>query len=113
MTVVGWTDSWNDSYPTATFTTERHKALLERVRKRKYNFSYQMLQLNPYSTPVYNDGTKCLLSKAEWDRVLADAYGDEKMPMRCTPMDVLTINRNGVLWEKEKFYNEMAGDKNE
>ena len=110
MTVVGWTDSWNDNYPTVAFTTEKHRALVERIRKRRYNFSYQMLQFNPYSTPVYNDGTKSLLSKSEWDQVLTDAYGDEKMPMRCTPMDVLTINKNGVLWEKEKFYQEMAGD---
>lgn len=110
MTVVGWVDSWNDDYPVTAFTTEKHKALVERVRKRRYNFSYQMF-MNPYTTPVYSDGTKSLLTKSEWDKVLADAYSDDKMPVRCTPMDVLTIKKNNVLWEKEKFIQEMAGDK--
>lgn len=113
MTVVGWTDCWNENCPTATFTTEKHKALVERVRKRQYNFTFQMLQMNPYSTPVYNDGTKCLLSKSEWDNVLADAYGDARLPLRCTPMDVLTIKKNEILWEKEKFMLEMVGGEHE
>lgn len=109
MTVVGWTSCYEDRYPTVTFTPDRQKALVERVRKRRYNFSYSMF-MTPYTTPVYNDGVKCLLSKAEWDRVLADAYGDDKMPVRCSPMDVLTLKRYEALWEKEKFMQEMAGD---
>lgn len=110
MTVVCWADSWNDNFPTGTFTTEKQRALVETVRKRRYNFTFQMLQMNPYSTPVYNDGTKCLLTRAEWNNVLADAYGETKMPTRLTPMDVLTIKKNEALWEKEKFLHEMVGD---
>lgn len=102
MTVVAWCDSYNDDYPTVAFTAERQKALTERVKKRKYNFSYQMF-MNPYTTPVYEDGAKCILTKQQWDDVLANAYGDQTMPIRCTPLDVLTIKKNDALWEKDKF----------
>ena len=111
MIVVGWTDCWNENCPTVTFTNERRKALVERVKKRKYNYSYQLF-MNPYTTPVYDDNAKCILTKSEWDNVLADAYGDDKLPQRCTPMDVLEIKKYGVLWEKEKFIQEVVGEKN-
>lgn len=109
MTVVAWTSCYEDRYPTVTFTPERQKALVERVKRRGYNFSYQMF-LTPYTTPVYDDGCKTLLTKSEWDNVLAVAYGDSKMPPRCTPMDVLTVKKHEALWEKEKFIQGIWSD---
>lgn len=112
MNVVAWCDNYNDNYPCATFTEERRRALVDRVKQRKYNMSYQMLSMNPYSTPVYQDGCRCLLSSTQWESVLSEVYDDNKRPPRFSPMDILTFKANDALWEREKFYREMAGENN-
>jgi hypothetical protein len=103
MTVVGWTDAWGGAVPTVTFTTERRKALVERIRKRKYNFNHfdhEMLGC----APVYNDKVMCVLTKAQFDSVMDEAYGDIKRGPRLLPQDVITRPvKDGVLYEKEKF----------
>ena len=40
LVVVGWTSPYDDVYPTVNFTPERKKALVERIRKREYNFTH-------------------------------------------------------------------------
>ena len=107
--VVAWTDFYESKYPTVSFTEERHKALVERVKKRHYNFSYPMF-MNPYMTPVYQDGVKCELNKKQWDSVLADAYNEEPLGERLSPPDILTFKADGAIWEKEKFYHNMMGE---
>lgn len=62
MTTVGWSDAYGNAIPIAAFTTERKKALIERIRKRKYNFNHfdhEMLGC----APVYDDGVMCVLTK--------------------------------------------------
>jgi len=110
--VVAWCDNFDDNYSNTPFTEERKRALVDRVRQRKYNMSYQMLSMNPYSTPVYQDGCRCLLTSEQWEDVLVDVYADNKRPPRFSPMDILTFKANGALWEKERFYNEMVGGHN-
>ena len=108
--VIGWTDAYGD-YPIAPFTDDRKKALVERIRKRRYNFTYQSHQTIPYCAPFYNDKAVCVLTKPQWDSVMAEAYGDMPLGARLMPMDVITTKpKNGVLYEKEKFVNE--GDDN-
>ena len=34
--VIGWTAAYYSSYPTVEFTRERRKALVDRIKKRKY-----------------------------------------------------------------------------
>ena len=108
MTVVGWTDAWGNAVPTTTFTTERKKALVERIRKRRYSFNHfdhEMLGCSP----VYNDKTKCVLTKSQFDDVMSEAYKDVPFPQRLLPQDVITRPmKNGILFEKEKF--EQEGD---
>lgn len=109
MTVVGWSDAYGGSVPTATFTNERRKALVERIRKRKYNFNHfdhEMLGC----APVYNDKVMCVLTKAQFDSVMDEAYGDMKRGPRLLPQDVIAIPvKNGILYEKEKFAEEGDG----
>lgn len=108
MTVVGWCDAYGNAVPTVTFTAERKKALVERVRKRRYNFNHfdhEMLGC----APVYNDKVMCVLTKSQFDDVMSEAY--KKMPrgQRLLPQDVITRPvKNGILFEKEKF--EQEGD---
>lgn len=103
MTVVGWSDAYGGAVPTVTFTSERRKALVERIRKRKYNFNHfdhEMLGC----APVYNDKVMCVLTKAQFDSVMDEAYGDMRRGPRLLPQDVITRPaKNGVLYEKEKF----------
>ena len=81
MTVVGWTSAWDGAVPTVTFTTERKKALVERVRKRRYNFNHfdhEMLGC----APVYDDKVMCVLTKTQFDSVMAEAYKEMPFPQR-------------------------------
>ena len=106
MTVVGWSDAYGGVVPTVSFTSERRKALVERIRKRRYNFNHfdhEMLGC----APVYNDKVMCVLTKAQFDSVMEEAYGDTRRGPRLLPQDVITQPvKGGVLYEKEKFSQE-------
>jgi hypothetical protein len=110
MTVIGWTGAWDGAVPTVTFTAERKKALIERIRKRKYSFNHfdhEMLGC----APVYDDKVMCVLTKPQFDDVMSEAYKDIPRGQRLLPQDVITIPvKNGILYEKEKFAEE--GDNN-
>lgn len=108
--VIGWTDAYTTQYPTVSFTEERRKALIERIRKRRYNFNHfdhEMLGCAPF----YDDKTICVLPKSQFDAVMAEAYKELPRGQRLMPQDVIEDNPiNGVLYEKKKFY--MEGDDN-
>lgn len=112
MTVVGWADAYLAPYSQVTFTKERKQALVERIRKRRYNFNYSDHLTLPHSAPFYNDNVYCILTKPQWDSVMNEVYKDELRGPRLLPMDVITSSpKNGVLFEKEKF-EPKGGDKN-
>lgn len=110
MTVIGWCDAYGGSVPTVTFTAERKKALIERIRKRRYcfnHFDHEMLGC----APVYNDKVMCVLTKSQFDDVMSEAYKDMPRGQRLLPQDVITSPvKNGILYEKDKFQEE--GDSN-
>ena len=104
MTVTGWTGAWDNVVPTSTFTKEKERALIERIRKRRYNFNQFDHEMLPYASPVFNDKTTCILTKAQWDKVMAEAYKDIPRGQRLMPQDVIDRPaKNGILYEKEKF----------
>ena len=104
MTVIGWTSAYDGKYPTVAFTADRKKALIERIRKRKYNFTHFDHEFLPYGCPFYDDEVLCVLTKSQWDSVMDEAYKDISYGPRLMPMDTITRPpRNGVLYEKEKF----------
>ena len=108
--VTGWTDAYGSQYPIAPFTEERRRALIERIRKRRYNFNYfdhEMLGCAPF----YDDKVVCVLTKPQFDAVMAEAYKEMPRGQRLMPQDVIVDSPiNGVLYEKKKFY--MEGDQN-
>ena len=110
MTVIGWSDAYGGVVPTVAFTVERKKALVERIRKRKYNFNHfdhEMLGC----APVYDDKVKCVLTKSQFDDVMSEAYKDIPRGQRLLPQDTIEdVPVNGILYEKKKFY--MEGDNN-
>ena len=104
QSVIGWVDAYLSNYQTVSLTDERRRALVERIRKRGYNFTYEAHQTVPYCAPLYKDNVLCVLTKQQWDSVMSEAYGDMPRGSRLMPMDVITIPvKNGVLYEKEKF----------
>ena len=104
MTVIGWTGAWDNVVPTSTFTKEKEKALIERIRKRRYNFNQFDHEMLPYASPVFNDKTTCILTKAQWDKVMGEAYKDIPRGQRLMPQDIIDRPvKNGILYEKEKF----------
>jgi hypothetical protein len=104
--VIGWCYAYEEVVPTAKFTPERKKALIERIKKRKYNFNHfdhEMLGC----APVYDDNVMCVLTKSQFDDVMNEAYKEIPRGPRLMPQDVITIPpKNGVLYEKEKFINQ-------
>lgn len=111
MTVIGWTGAWDGIVPTSAFTEDKKKALVERIRKRRYNFNQFDHEMLPYSSPVFDDKTTCVLTKSQWDGVMSEAYRDMPRGARLLPQDVIVSSpKNGILFEKEKFQQE--GDSN-
>jgi hypothetical protein len=108
MTVVGWSDAYGNAVPTVAFTAERKKALVERIRKRRYNFNHfdhEMLGC----APVYDDNVMCTLTKSQFDDVMSEAYKETPRGQRLLPQDVIDDTPvDGILYEKKKFY--MEGD---
>ena len=110
-TVIGWTSCYEGNYPVVTFTPDRKKALVERIRKRRYVFNHADHCFLPYCCPLYEDKVVCELNKAQWDSTMADAYKDVPLPQRLLPQDAIDDNVvDGVLYEKKKFY--MEGENN-
>lgn len=110
-TVIGWTDCYSGAYPVVTFTEDRKKALVERIRKRRYNFNFADHQFLPYCCPVYGDKVMCELTKPQWDSVMSEAYKEIPRGPRLLPQDVITsAPKNDVLYEKEKFQQEGDGN---
>lgn len=103
QSVVGWCDMYNNGRKTAPYTEERKKALVERIRQRKYNFNFNDAQYLPYCCPVYDDGTICMLTKQQFDSAMSEAWKDMPLGARLMPMDVITIKKNNTLFEKQKF----------
>lgn len=102
--VIGWTSAYLSEYPVATFTDNRKQALVDRIRKRKYNFTYQAHQTLPYTAPLYSDGCICVLAKTQWDEVISEAYKNEPLAPRLMPEDVIDRTPiNDVLYEKAKW----------
>ena len=104
LSVIGWTSAYLSSYPTTEYTEERKKALVDRIRKRQYNFTHQAHQTLFYTAPFYSDEKVCVLTKTQWDEAISAAYKEEPLGPRLMPEDV--INRvpiDGVLYEKEKW----------
>ena len=104
LIVTGWTSAFLSPHKTVEFTPERRKALVDRIRKREYDFTFNDHQFGFYGAPFYSDNVLCVLSKQEFDSVLNEAYKDKPRTTRLLPEDV--INRkpiNNVLYEKEKW----------
>lgn len=104
--VVGWCDTYINNLKTIPFTEERKKALVERIRKRKYNFTFDNYQHLPYCCPVFEDNTICILTKQQFDKTMDEAWHDTPRGERLMPMDIITAPiKNGIMFEKEKYAN--------
>ena len=104
ISVVGWTSAYLSNYPTTSFTNERKKALVERIRKRGYNFTHNDHQFLSYGAPFYSDHVVCVLTKQQWDEVFDEAYKELPLGPRLLPDDIIQRpSIDTVLYEKEKF----------
>jgi hypothetical protein len=102
--VIGWTNAYDGIYPTVPFNDDRRKALIERIRKRNYNFNHFDHEFLPYGCPFYDDNVLCVLTKSQWDEVMDEVYKDVPRGPRLMPEDIIERRPiNSVLYEKEKF----------
>lgn len=110
--VQGWVDCYLSQYKTTPFDNERRKALIECIKKRKYNFNHTDHMLMCYCAPLYNDKRLCALTKQQFDDVMDEVYKDIPRGARLMPMDVLDrLPKDGILYEHEK-YMKNGGDIN-
>lgn len=109
--VIGWTSCYSGTCPVVVFTEDRKRALVERIRKRRYEFNHVDHSFLPYCAPVYGDQTTCELTKPQWDDVMLEAYKDTPRGQRLLPQDAIDDNPiDGILYEKRKFYQEGDND---
>ena len=102
--VVGWTDTYGNNLKSVPLGEERKRALVERIRKRRYSFGYNDYEYLPYCCPVFDDGTTCMLTKDQFNKVMDEAWKDMHIGRRWLPMDAISGQpKNGVLYEKQKF----------
>ena len=102
--VIGWCDTYTSALPTTEFSEPRRRALVERIRKRKYDFNFTDYQFLPYCCAVYEDGKICVLNKQQFDETMHEAWKDIPRTERLMPMDVIDRQPiNSVLYEKEKW----------
>ncbi len=102
--VIGWTSAYFSDYPTVPFTKERRTMLVDRIKKRKYNFNHTDHQFLSYCAPFYADEVLCVLTKQEWDSVMDEAYGEYPRGARLMPEDVIDRKSiNTVIYEKIKW----------
>lgn len=112
MKIVGWTGAYTTNLPTTTFSEERKRALVECVRRRHYNFTHFSHEYMDYCCPVYEDMKICILTKPQFDDVMAKAYAEISLGNRLSPMDAIKRNPiDGVLYEK-KEYEPKEGESN-
>ena len=105
--VKGWVGAYDGNFPIAAFSSERKKALVEKIRQRKYNFNFQDSQFLPSCCPYYDDGKICILTKKEFDETMSEAWYESSRGARLLPMDVITLPaKNGILYEKAKYLEE-------
>lgn len=114
MIVIGWTDTYISSYPTAEFSEDRKKSLIERIRKRKYDFNFSDYQFLSYCCPIYSDGKICVLNKQQFDNVIKEAWNGVPRTRRLIPSDVIDDDPIcGILFEKPKFKEQfLKGEDN-
>ena len=102
--VVGWTSAFLSPYKTVEFTNERRKMLIDRIKKRQYNFTHTDHQFLSYTAPFYEDGVICVLNKQEFDSVMDEVYAEYPRGARLMPEDVIELEPvDEVLFEKEKW----------
>lgn len=104
QTVVGWCDTYTSTLPVTDFSESKRQALIERIRKRRYDFNYNDYQFLSYCCPVYQDKTICILTKQQFDNVMDEAWRDIPRAQRLMPVDVIQDTpSNEILFEKNKF----------
>ncbi len=109
--VIGWTSCYDGVCPVVPFTEDRKRALIERIRKRGYEFNHADHAFLPYCAPVYGDKTTCELTKQQWDSVMNEAYKDVPRSQRFLPQDAIDdMPVKGILYEKKKFHQEGGED---
>ena len=109
QTVIGWTSCYEGVCPVVPFTDDKKKALIERIRKREYEFNHTDHCFLSYCAPVYADGTTCELTKKQFDAVMNEAYKDMPRGQRFLPQDAIEdVPVNGILFEKQKFKEEWS-----
>jgi hypothetical protein len=112
-TVVGWTDTYTSKLPTTPFSAPRKQALVERIRKRGYDFNFNDYQFLSYCCPAYEDGKICILNKCQFDDVMNEAWKDMHRTQRLLPIDIINDEPiDGILFEKNKFKEQFMESEN-
>lgn len=104
LAVIAWVSPYTNQFEQTTYTQEKQEALVNRIRKRRYNFNHFDHEFMDYCVPVFSDNTICMLTKSEFDKAFTEAYKDYDRGARLLPSDIEeAVKLNDVLYEKQKF----------
>ncbi len=75
LRVVGWV-CYDDNFPEGDNGWAARNAIIDDIRKNKYDFTGWHHQEGYNCTPLLNDGKKYCYSQRGWGDVMAEAHGD-------------------------------------
>lgn len=105
--LIGWADAYTSPYKTSELTPEKRRALIEKIRQKKYFYTYEAHQTLPFAAPLFNDMYICVLSKVDWDSCITEAHKDTRISARLMPSDVLDDVCKDALVEEPKYFESM------
>ena len=105
--LVGWSDILS-SHGTEYLTNTQKQEIVKTIRRRHYNFTYFDHQNMSYCCPFFDDGYMVVLSKKQFDDIMAEAYEEMSIGQRLLPMDAIKSKPiNEVLFEKEEYVKDV------
>lgn len=111
MKVIGWAGAYMSGFEAERFTNEHKAAMIECVRRRHYNFTYQDASFMDYCAPLFDSGNICILTKQQFDDVMDTVYADMPRGARLLPEDAIKRSPiNGAIYENEKYEPKEGAD---
>lgn len=109
--VVGWVFPYDTRFKNSELTEDKKLAIINKIRKKKYYYSWSDSQFMDGCTPMFNDYTYCNLTKPQYDEIFSEALKDYDDINRLLPIDAThTTVCDSVVWEKTKYMEEYKNN---
>lgn len=87
--LIGWTSAYVTDYKELPLTKEREQAIVEVVRRRHYDFTYNDMCYLPYCCPIFEDKTISMPNRSQWEQIMSKVYSNIARTHRLIPSDAI------------------------